>query len=169
MIRFEGITPRNQGTWAKIEHTTGAEAGGADAQNGGGLDFTVSSGGGGAPKLVMAMKTTGAVGIGTPAPTAELHVRTPGGAAELRLDDNGRHVTLAGTRVGDNALLDINYSVGAAQRRAMRVRDGNVVIGSGPASTSMSIGARLRLTLTSENAEVCSRNLMRPWSRSTSP
>lgn len=73
-LTLKGITPANQGAWVRLEGATGAEAGGSDASNHGGLKVITSTGGAGTPKLGLVVTHNARVGVGTDAPRGPLHL-----------------------------------------------------------------------------------------------
>ncbi|MCA9548266.1 MAG: hypothetical protein KC613_27875, partial [Myxococcales bacterium] len=73
-LQLMGLTTGNQGARALLQLVTGADAGGADGSNDGGLQVVVSSGGAGALRTAMTVQHDGDVGVGTAAPLGKLHV-----------------------------------------------------------------------------------------------
>ena len=73
-VRLEGITPNDQGAWGEMRLRTGAEAGGSNARNEGGLEMRVSTGGAGSPRSAMMIEHSGDVGFGTTSPLGKVEV-----------------------------------------------------------------------------------------------
>ena len=73
-INLKGITKGAQGTYVKLQGTSGTEAGGTDGSNDGGLKVITSSGGNGNPRVAMSLTHDAKMGIGTEVPRGRLHV-----------------------------------------------------------------------------------------------
>jgi hypothetical protein len=129
-ITFSGTTPQNQGTRAKIVHTSGVDANGSNADNDGGLLFKSYDNSTAVDAL--AITYNGRCGISTTNPDYKLHVQS--GAAYLGLNYasnifSGSASNEMGMAYSNKLHIGSVNSSGSPQIGMTLEKDGNIGIG----------------------------------------